>query len=123
MKIATNILALAMVTSLLACGGNSKDDKPENILETVAPPDKGLDLISKSGCPTCHKGDEVVTGPSFISIAQKYAGIPDTIVTHLASKVIKGGSGVWGQVPMIPHPQISQEDAMLMVKYILAFKK
>ena len=41
----------------------------------------------------------------------------------LAEKVIKGGSGVWGAVPMTPHPQISQEDAEAMVKYVLLLKK
>ena len=44
-------------------------------------------------------------------------------VKMLAEKVIKGGSGVWGAVPMTPHPQISQEDAEAMVKYVLLLKK
>ena len=123
MKFTTNILALAIVTSLIACGGNYKDDKPENILETAAPKDKGLELIAKSDCVTCHKGDEVLTGPSYDAIAKKYAGMPDTIVAHLAGKIISGGSGVWGQVPMVAHPTLSKEDAELMTRYILAFKK
>jgi cytochrome c len=41
----------------------------------------------------------------------------------LASKIIKGGSGVWGAIPMTPHPQISEDDAKQMVKYVLLLKK
>jgi len=62
-------------------------------------------------------------GPSYRDVANKYASLPDTIVTHLAGKIIKGGSGVWGEVPMTPHPALSEEDAKSMVKYILLLKK
>jgi cytochrome c len=83
----------------------------------------GLELSAKSDCATCHRINEKVTGPSFSDIANKYAGMPDTIVTHLAGKIIKGGSGVWGQVMMTPHPTVSQADAEAMVKYILLLKQ
>ena len=64
----------------------------------------------------------IITGPSYRDVANKYAGLPDTIVTHLASKIISGGNGVWGDVFMLPHPGISKEDAEAMVKYILLLK-
>jgi cytochrome c len=48
--------------------------------------------------------------------------MPDTIVSHLADKIISGGSGVWGEIPMIPHPSISKDDAQTMVKYVLLLK-
>jgi len=51
----------------------------------------------------------------------KYAGV-DTAVTYLAKKIIAGGSGVWGSVPMTAHPELSQADAEQMVKYILLLK-
>ena len=116
---------------LAACGGsdsgNKKEaDKKENTVKDISEnPDykAGLALISKSDCPTCHKIDEKVQGPSFRDVANKYAGLPDTIVTHLAQKIIKGGNKVWGEIMMLPHKAIPQADAEAMVKYILLLKK
>lgn len=117
---------------LMACGGGdkseSKADTPvaETKTEDVsANPDyqKGLELVAKSDCLTCHKVDEKVTGPSYREVANKYAGTSDTIVSHLAGKIISGGSGVWGEVMMTPHPSLSREDAESMVKYIMLLKK
>ena len=84
---------------------------------------KGLELASKSDCFTCHQIDDKLTGPSYREVAAKYAGLPDTIVNHLAKKVIEGGSGVWGQVAMTPHPALSEADAEAIVKYVLLLKK
>ncbi len=83
----------------------------------------GLELIAKSDCLTCHKVDEPLTGPSYRDVANKYASQAPGIIPQLADKIIKGGTGVWGQVPMLPHPAISQADAEAMVKYILLLKK
>jgi cytochrome c len=80
-------------------------------------------LVSKSDCLTCHKIDEKLTGPPYRDVANKYASYPDTIVAHLANKIKKGGNGVWGEIMMLPHPNISQADAETMVKYILLLKK
>ena len=81
-----------------------------------------MGLIAKSDCLTCHKVDEKLTGPPYRDVANKYADLPDTIVTHLADKIRSGGSGVWGEIMMLPHPAISQADAEAMVKYILLLK-
>ena len=110
---------------LVACGGSNSGNKKETAASDITEnPDykAGLALISKSDCLTCHQVDEKVTGPSYRDVANKYAGLPDTIVTHLAGKVITGGSGVWGEIMMLPHPAISQADAETMVKYILLLK-
>ena len=80
---------------------------------------KGLALVGKSDCLTCHKIDDKLIGPSYKEIANKYAGAPNDVVTALARTIIQGGSGNWGNVPMTPHPSISQEDAETMVRYIL----
>jgi cytochrome c len=79
-------------------------------------------LEAQNDCKTCHQIDDKITGPPFRDIANKYAGMPDTIVNHLANKVISGGSGVWGQILMTPHPALSQEDAEAIVRYILLLK-
>lgn len=82
---------------------------------------KGLELIAKSDCLTCHAVDEKKIGPPYRDVANKYTSNEQT-VTMLSDKVIKGGAGVWGQIPMTPHPALSKEDAAQMVKYILLLK-
>lgn len=126
------ILPIAFIVFLTACGGSHSDkktgtgtDKKETtVADNSTNPDyeKGLGLIAKSDCLTCHKVEEKITGPAYRDVANKYAGMSDTIVTHLASKIMSGGNGVWGDVFMLPHPGISKEDAVAMVKYILLLK-
>lgn len=84
---------------------------------------KGLALVGKSDCLTCHKIEEQMTGPSYRAIAEKYAGAPNDVITALAQKIINGGVGNWGNVPMTPHPSVSQDDAETMVRYILELKQ
>lgn len=126
------ITALAF-TALIACNSNDKStggdtetkEEPKSSETSISDnPDyqAGLALISKSDCLTCHKVDEPLTGPTYRDVANKYADQAPAIIPHLAEKIIKGGSGVWGQVPMLPHPNISQQDAETMVKYILLLK-
>ena len=79
-------------------------------------------MVGQSDCLTCHKIDEMLTGPSYRDVANKYAGA-DTAVKYLAGKIISGGKGVWGEVMMTPHAGISQEDAEAMAKYIMLLKK
>lgn len=83
--------------------------------------EKGLGLVAKSDCLTCHKLTETFVGPAYSAIAAKYKG-QDNIIDSLAQKVIKGGAGIWGTVPMTPHPQISEEDAKAMVHYVMSIK-
>ena len=84
---------------------------------------KGLGLVAKSDCLTCHKIDDKLIGPSYKEIAIKYADAPNDVVTALAKKIINGSVGNWGNVPMTPHPSISQDDAETMVRYILTLNK
>jgi cytochrome c len=128
------LVSIALLTFVAACGGGSSTENKSDSAGTTSTgtpattdvsenPDykKGLALIGKSDCLTCHKVSEKLIGPAYKDVAAKYAG-SDTAVTYLAGKVIKGGSGVWGTVPMTPHPQISEADAEQMVKYVLLLK-
>jgi cytochrome c len=119
---------------ILAVACNSSNDTSKKTADTTTAtktndlssnPDyqKGLELVSKNDCFTCHQIDDKLNGPPYREVANKYAGMPDTIVTHLAHKVISGGSGVWGEVMMTPHPALSEADAEAIVKYILLLKK
>lgn len=82
----------------------------------------GKALIEASDCRTCHQDAAKVIGPAYVDVAKKY---PNTAanVKMLAGKIIAGGKGVWGEIPMTPHPNVSQEDAEAMVTYILSMKK
>ncbi|MES3017682.1 MAG: c-type cytochrome [Bacteroidota bacterium] len=82
---------------------------------------KGEALISKSDCFACHKVDVKVLGPSYKDVAAKYPNNAAT-VNQLVDKVKKGGSGVWGAIPMSPHPALSDDDTKAMVRYILSLK-
>lgn len=127
--------SLAIAAVLASCGGKSNSGGSETPAPTTptAPattdvsenPDyqKGLALVAKNDCLTCHKVDEKLIGPEYVLVANKYAGSADTMVTHLAHKIIDGGKGNWGEVPMTPHPNVSLEDAEAMVKYVLLLKK
>ena len=124
------------VVSLIAC--NSGSDKSSETKSATADTattakaatdytsdpnyQKGLAIEASNDCKTCHKINEKLVGPAFHDIAVKYAGASDATIDTLASKVIHGGSGNWGQVPMTPHPSLSKEDAVTVVKYVLLLK-
>jgi cytochrome c len=144
--------ALTIAAACYACGGDSGEKKPisnneENknsqiATDTAAPastttapastsaaattaPAAGKDgkaLIEASDCRTCHKDDAKLIGPSYQDVAKKYEA-SDANIKLLAGKILKGGQGVWGEIPMAPHPAVSEEDAEAMVKYILSMKK
>ena len=77
--------------------------------------------MSANDCTACHTIDKKTIGPSYIDIAKKYEP-PDSVIDMLVGTIINGGSGVWGQVPMTPHPTLSKDTAREMVKYILSLK-
>lgn len=128
-------VAIALLTFAVACGSNSSEKKEEKPAEAAAAPaaapandlasnpdyEKGLALVAKSDCLTCHKVSEKLTGPAYKDVAAKYESTDENI-SMLASKIIKGGQGVWGTIPMTPHPTVSEDDAKQMVKYILLLR-
>jgi cytochrome c len=83
---------------------------------------KGKVLISYSDCYTCHTEDKRAKGPAFKDIAERYP-VQQAYVDLLARKIISGGFGAWGNPVMDPHPNITDQDARLMVTYILSLKK
>jgi len=84
--------------------------------------DAGEDLLKKSGCTACHAIDKKVVGPAYVDVAAKYKGDAGA-AAKLAEKVKKGGSGVWGPVPMPPNPAVKDDDMKTLIAYILALKK
>ena len=90
-------------------------------LASAAPALADLALATSKNCMSCHAVERKILGPSFKEVAAKYKdnkGAPDM----LAGKIIKGGSGVWGQVPMPANNQVSEADAKKLVAWILSAK-
>lgn len=86
-----------------------------------APAFANADLAQKKNCMACHAVDKKLVGPAYKDVAAKYAGQKDA-AAKLAEKVMKGGTGVWGQVPMPANPQVSADEAKTLVAWILATK-
>lgn len=91
-------------------------------LAAALPAQASEELAKKYACVACHnvKGPKTV-GPAYVDVAKKYAGQKD-VEAKLVDKVKKGGSGVWGQVPMAPNPNVPDADVRTLVKWILAQK-
>jgi cytochrome c len=83
--------------------------------------DAGEELMKKDGCTACHAIDKKVVGPSYKEVAAKYRGDAGA-AAKLADKIKKGGSGVWGPVPMPPNANVPDADIKTLVAYILALK-
>ena len=79
-------------------------------------------LATSKNCMACHAVNKKLVGPSYMDIATKYAGQADA-VDKLAGKVLKGGSGAWGPVPMPANAQINDADAKKLVTWIMAGSK
>jgi cytochrome c len=79
------------------------------------------DLATKKNCMACHAVDKKLVGPAYKEVAAKYAGQKDA-VDKLSQKVLKGGSGVWGPVPMPPNAQVSEAEAKQLVQWLLTIK-
>jgi len=76
------------------------------------------DLAKKKNCMACHKSDVKLVGPAYKDVSKKYAG-DKAAVDKLTTKVQKGGSGVWGKVPMPPNPLVNKDEAKKLVQWIL----
>ncbi len=109
---------LSFSALLFACGGGKEKG-------TVSSPPaddlikKGELLVNASDCKTCHHQVNKIIGPSHLDVAKKYE-FTQANVKLLAERIIKGGSGVWGDVPMTPHPDLPAADAENMARYVLS---
>ena len=79
------------------------------------------EMLKKYNCTACHANDKKLVGPAYKDVAAKYAS-DGGAADKLAKKIKSGGQGVWGAIPMPPHPQVSDADALAMAKYVLTIK-
>jgi cytochrome c len=128
-------LAGAVCFGLTSCGGKQEAAKEEenseeeayDDYETAAPQEASSDdliaqgqaLVDASDCKTCHHATNKLVGPSHTDVAKKYE-FTKANVSLLAGKIINGGSGVWGEIPMSPHADVSKGDAEKMAMYVLS---
>ncbi len=120
---------------LTSCGGSKKEqakeeEKSEDAYDDsdIAEPEsessvdliaQGQTLVDASDCKTCHHPTNKIIGPAHMEVAKKYE-FTKANVSLLAGKIINGGSGVWGDIPMSPHTDISKGDAEKMAMYVLS---
>ncbi len=118
--------------ALTSCG-TKKEEKKEEASDAygdneIAEPAKASDddliaqgktLVDASDCKTCHHPTNKIIGPAHMDVAKKY-DFTRANVSMLADKIINGGSGVWGQIPMTAHSDVSKADAEKMAMYVLS---
>jgi len=117
--------------SITSCGSKKEEAKEEKDAyddHEVAEPAKessvdliaqGKALVDASDCKTCHHPTNKIIGPSHTDVAKKY-DFTKANVALLAGKIINGGAGVWGEIPMSPHADVSMGDAEKMAMYVLS---
>lgn len=79
----------------------------------------GTGLVQERRCYGCHEMKQNLLGPSYLAIAARHAARKDVMVEVLAEKIIVGGAGNWGVVPMVPNEQVSLEEARTIARWIL----
>ena len=78
-------------------------------------------LATAKNCMACHAVDKKLVGPSYKDVAAKYAS-DKTAVDKLAAKIVKGGSGVWGPVPMPANAQVNDAEAKKLAAWVMSIK-
>jgi len=128
-KMKYTLVAVVIMMVIASCGskkestGNAEDyGTPDESAAPVASVDviaQGESLVNASDCKTCHHKTNKIIGPAHTDVAKKY-DFTQANVTMLATKIINGGTGVWGEIPMTAHPDINQADAEKMARYVLS---
>ena len=103
----TNILALWLTLGVTVSGTALADD--------------GAVLARKKNCMACHTVEKKIVGPSYKDVARKYAGQKDA-ESRLAEKIVKGGKGSWGEIPMPPNATVKPDEAAALARWILSVK-
>src|SRR5690606_3473972 len=103
--------ARTVVTSTFArADGKDTEDEP------------GLALMKSIDCFNCHAIEQPLVGPPLVAIAEKYRGQSGALDASVR-RVREGSAGVWGQVPMLPHPQHTTDEVTLMLRWVFGLEK
>ena len=101
----TIYLSLLVAAGLLSAGAAQAADE--------------MALAKSKNCLACHAVDKKLVGPSYLDIAKKYTAKDEAM---LVEKVLKGGKGNWGQIPMPPNASVTPDEAKKLVTWILSLK-
>ena len=125
-KIYIIIAVVASGIAFASCGSKEKKTTEEFVANESTEAKPAVDLIAQgdalvkaSDCKTCHHATNKIIGPSHTDVAKKYE-FTEANVKMLAQKIIAGGQGVWGEIPMAAHADISTENAESMARYVLS---
>lgn len=122
-----NIFLIIVLSVLASCSSKEKNaeeyvanesssaDKPADV-DQIA---RGAALVKESDCNTCHHKTNTIVGPAHMAVSEKY-DFTEANVKLLADKIINGGSGVWGPIPMAAHADIKPDEAEAMARYVLS---
>lgn len=121
------IICLLAIVALASCGGKKENVQTEEFASEADKPKassatqvtEGAALVKGSDCGTCHHATNKIVGPSHTDVAKKYE-FTEANVKLLATKIINGGQGVWGEIPMTAHVGLTQTDAEKMARYVLS---
>jgi cytochrome c len=113
MGIAGNRFPLGLLAVFLAAAATVSDI-------AAAQQDSGEQLVEKARCYTCHSASGESLGPPYLAIAARHAPRRDVMVDVLARKIVNGGGGNWGLVPMVPNQWVTIEEARRMSEWILS---
>ncbi len=101
------LMMIAAIAGLMLAGGAHAADA-----------DKAKAMAQSKNCLACHAIDKKLVGPAFTEVSKKYKGNKDA-EANMIKKVINGGGGVWGTIPMPPNP-VKEDEAKLLVEWILS---
>jgi cytochrome c len=130
MNIRLFFVAVMSALILASCGSKKEEAKEESTYDAYEGDAEatseetdlvalGKALVDESDCKTCHHPTNKIVGPAHADVAAKYEFTEEN-VKMLAERIIKGGSGVWGEIRMNEHPDVSQVDAENMARYVLS---
>jgi len=131
-KLFVLVIAATLATwTIQSCGNKKEETKTEteegyseyeSADEKASSEDlikQGQALVDASDCKTCHHATNKIIGPSHTDVAKKYEFTTGN-VSYIAGKIMTGGAGVWGEIPMTAHPDLSKADAEKMAMYVLS---
>jgi cytochrome c len=89
------------------------------VLPTSSNAFASAELARSKNCVACHHVERKMIGPAYKAVAERF-GKDESAIKLLSEKIVKGGGGNWGQLPMPPQPSVSSEEAESLVKWILS---
>jgi cytochrome c len=125
------VIIISSILFLMSCGNNGDTNTKTTTSDSTKTTEakdpevaRGLELVAKSDCFTCHKLTQAGgTGPTYAAVAEKYKVLNEATMDSMVAQIINGGSGRWGTIPMTAHKDMPRKDAESIAHYIISIKK